>query len=54
MEEQAPGFFRCSETALLLVPPPPAAVAGKEPLVLSFVFRPVVRRVPGIAMKEAA
>lgn len=54
MEEQAPGFFRCGETALLLVPPPPAAVAGKEPLVLSFVFRPVVRRTPGIAMKEAA
>jgi FMN phosphatase YigB (HAD superfamily) len=54
MEEHAPGFFRCGEAALLLVPPPPAALAGKESLVFSFVFRPVVRRTPGIVMKEAA
>ena len=54
MEQQAQNFFRCREDALLLVPPPPQSLCGKEPLVLSLVFRPVVRRTPRISLKEAA
>ena len=53
MEEQAPGFYRCREDALLLVPPP-QSVRAKQPLLLSLVFRPVVRRAPRLALKEAA
>ncbi|HEY0326711.1 MAG TPA: hydrolase [Allosphingosinicella sp.] len=51
MEEVSPGFYRCSEDALLLVPPPAKA---KDKMVLSLVFRPVVRRTPRISLKEAA
>lgn len=51
MEEVSPGFYRCREDALLLVPPP---AKTKEAMVLSLVFRPVVRREPRISMKEAA
>jgi FMN phosphatase YigB (HAD superfamily) len=44
MEEQAPGLYRCAagEAAFLLVPPP--SLSKGEPLLLSLVFRPVVRR----------
>lgn len=52
MEEVSPGFYRCREDALLLVPPPDAR--SGEKLVLSLVFRPVVRRTPRLTMKEAA
>jgi FMN phosphatase YigB (HAD superfamily) len=53
MEEQAPGFYRCGGEALLLVPPPPAGrIDG--PVLLSLVFRPVVRRAPRAELKEAA
>jgi FMN phosphatase YigB (HAD superfamily) len=52
MDEQAPGFYRCGEGALLLVPPP--AGRFEEPLVLSVVFRPIVRRAPRAALQEAA
>lgn len=51
MEEVSPGFYRCREDALLLVPPP---AKTKEAMVLSLVFRPVVRRTPRISLKEAA
>lgn len=53
MEEQTPGFYRCREDALLLVPPP-SQVGGKEPMLLSLVFRPVVRRAAQLALREAA
>jgi hypothetical protein len=52
MEEVSPGFYRCGEQALLLVPPPAGRIS--EPMVLSLVFRPVVRRQPRIEMREAA
>ena len=52
MEEVSQGFYRCGEDALLLVPPPARKVT--EPMVLSLVFRPVVRRTPRISLKEAA
>jgi hypothetical protein len=53
MEEVSPGFYRCRENALVLVPPPPAGrISG--PVLLSLVFRPVVRRAPRAALKEAA
>ncbi|MGZ8281505.1 MAG: HAD family hydrolase [Allosphingosinicella sp.] len=51
MEEQAPGFYRCREDGLLLVPPPPPT--GK-PMLLSLVFRPVVRRAPRLSLQQAA
>ncbi len=53
MEQVSPGFYRCGEGALMLVPPPPpGAIDG--PVLLSIVFRPVVRRAPRIEMREAA
>ncbi|HEX8366484.1 MAG TPA: hydrolase [Allosphingosinicella sp.] len=52
MEEVSPGFYRCGEQAMLLVPPPAGRVG--EAMVLSLVFRPVVRRAPRIEMREAA
>jgi len=52
MEEVSPGFYRCGEQALILVPPPTGRVP--EAIVLSLVFRPVVRRTPRIEMREAA
>jgi hypothetical protein len=51
MKEESPGFYRCGEDALLLVPPPGPT---KEAMVLSLVFRPIVRRTERQAMKEAA
>lgn len=51
MEEVSRGFYRCREEALLLVPPP---AKTKEPIVLSLVFRPVVRRAPRVSLQEAA
>jgi hypothetical protein len=57
MEEESPGFYRCKENALVLAaPPPPGKIDG--PVLLSLVFRPVVRRQPkdtsGAELKEAA
>ena len=52
MEEQSPGFYRCGEGGLLLVPPPEGTI--KSDMVLSLVFRPVVRRSPREALREAA
>lgn len=54
MEQQAQNFFRCREDGLLLVPPPVLAAGRKEPLVFSFVFRPVVRRTPRALLQKAA
>jgi FMN phosphatase YigB (HAD superfamily) len=51
MQEISPGLYRCEEGALLLVPPPARA---KEPMLLSIVFRPVVRRPARLALQEAA
>jgi FMN phosphatase YigB (HAD superfamily) len=53
MEEVSPGFYRCRENALILIPPPPAGKIG-GPVLLSLVFRPVVRRAPRAVLKEAA
>jgi len=53
MEEVSPGFYRCRESALILVPPPPACRVG-GPMLLSLVFRPIVRRAPRAELKEAA
>jgi hypothetical protein len=52
MEEVSPGFYRCGEQALLLVPPPGGLII--EQMVLSLVFRPVVRRAPRVELREAA
>lgn len=53
MEQVSPGFYRCGENALMLVPPPPpGSIDG--PVLLSLVFRPVVRRAPRIELREAA
>ncbi len=53
MEEVSPGFYRCGEGALMLVPPlPPGKIEG--PVLLSIVFRPVVRRAPRLELREAA
>lgn len=51
MQEMSPGFYRSSEHGLLLVPPPANV---KEPMLLSIVFRPVVRRQPGVQLQQAA
>ena len=42
MTEEAPGLFRCTPGALLLVPP--ASGLGGEPHLLAITFRPIVRR----------
>jgi FMN phosphatase YigB (HAD superfamily) len=53
MEEVAPGLYRLdAPEAFMLVPPP--AEGSDKPLVLSFVFRPVVTRAPVIAQQQAA
>lgn len=53
MEQVSPGFYRCGEGALMLVPPPPpGCIEGL--VLLSIVFRPVVRRAPQIELKAAA
>ena len=52
MEEVSAGFYRCQDHALVLAPPPTGRIEG--PMLLSFVFRPVVRRTPRLEMKEAA
>jgi FMN phosphatase YigB (HAD superfamily) len=52
MTEEAPGLFRCTPGALLLVPP--AAGLTAEPHLLAVTFRPIVRRDPQLALREAA
>lgn len=52
MQEQAPGFYRCDAGGLMLVPPP--AQRADEPMLLSLVFRPVIRRAPRAELKVAA
>jgi hypothetical protein len=52
MTEEAPGLFRCTPGALVLVPPAPGLTA--EPHLLSITFRPIVRRDPQLALREAA
>jgi hypothetical protein len=52
MTQEAPGLFRCSPGALMLVPPVPGLTA--EPHLLSITFRPIVRRDPQLALREAA
>lgn len=42
MTEEAPGFFRCTPTALMLAPPP--ANVGTVPHLLAITFRPLVIR----------
>jgi hypothetical protein len=53
MEEVSPRFYRCREDALLLVPPPQGQRI-KDAMLLSLVFRPVVRRTARLALQEAA
>jgi hypothetical protein len=50
MEAAAPGLFRCTPNGLLMIPPP----ESEEPVVVSLVFRPVVWRKAGAALKAAA
>lgn len=50
METMGPNLFRASPTGLLIAAPPP----GTEPMVLSLVFRPVVARQAGAALRVAA
>ena len=50
METMGPGLFRAGPTGLLIAAPPP----GDEPMVLSLVFRPVVMRQAGAALRVAA
>jgi hypothetical protein len=52
MTEEAPGLYRCTPGALLLVPPAPGLTA--EPHLLSITFRPIVRRDPQKLLREAA
>jgi len=52
MSQEAAGLFRCSEGALMLVPP--AAGLSAEPHLLSVTFRPIVRRDPKQALRQAA
>jgi FMN phosphatase YigB (HAD superfamily) len=52
MTEEGTGLFRCAPGALVLVPPPPGLTA--EPHLLSFTFRPIVRRDQRLALREAA
>ena len=52
MTEEAPGLFRCTRNALLLVPPAPGLEA--EPHLLAVTFRPIVRRDPQKMLREAA
>lgn len=51
MSEEAPGLFRCTAGALLLVPPP--AGLANEPHLLAITFRPIVRRGEGTLRKAA-
>lgn len=48
----AEGLWRCDENSLLFVPPPRAAV--DEPLVLSIVFRPIVKQAQSAAPRGDA
>lgn len=51
LTEEAPGLYRCSAGALLLVPPPPGLAAA--PHLLAFTFRPLAFR-NRQALKKAA
>ena len=51
MKEEAPGLFRCSPAALMLVPPAPGM--EREPHLLAITFRPIVRRAEGMIRKAA-
>lgn len=53
MTENAPGLHRCSrESAFILVPPP--AKPTNEALMLSFVFRPTIKRTNSVKLREVA
>lgn len=53
MEEVAPGLHRCEGDASFILIPPPSVAKSGEMMLLSFVFRPVIRR-GIIGQKEAA
>ena len=51
--ENGPALHRCSrESAFILVPPP--AIRTNEPLMLSFVFRPTIKRGSTVSLQEVA
>lgn len=53
MTENAPGLHRCSrESAFILVPPP--AKPSSEAVMLSFVFRPTIKRANNVKLREVA
>ena len=52
MIEEGRGLFRCTPDALMLVPPAPGLTG--EPHLLSFTFRPIVRRDRKLVLREAA
>jgi len=51
MSEEAPGLYRCTPGALMLVPP--AAGLGREPHLIALTFRPLVLA-DRVALKKAA
>lgn len=51
--ENAPGLHRCSkESAFILIPPP--AKPANDALMLSFVFRPTIKRAKSVKLREVA
>lgn len=53
MTESAPGLHRCSrESAFILIPPP--AKPSNEAVMLSFVFRPTIKRANAVKLREVA
>ncbi len=53
MTENAPGLHRCSrESAFILIPPP--AKPSNEAVMLSFVFRPTIKRAKSVKLREVA
>lgn len=48
MEQVAPHLMRCEDRAAFMMVPPPALV-GKEPMMLTVVFRPIAERQPAPA-----
>jgi FMN phosphatase YigB (HAD superfamily) len=51
MQPVAQGVFSCEKSGVVMVPPPTGT--GTDPLMLSLIFRPVVRR-SGVALRMAA
>ena len=53
MEQIAPHLMRCEDRAAFMMVPPPTA-AGKEPMMLTVVFRPIAERPPESVVQSPA